>query len=78
LSQAGHGDRTSDPPSAPFPYDDAADIADYAKEAIGWAVDQKLIQGITASTVGPKEPTTRAEVATILMRYIQLTETKDK
>ena len=28
----GHGDRTFVPPSDPFPYDDAADIDDYAKE----------------------------------------------
>lgn len=60
----------------PLFYDDAAKVSDYAKEAMGWAVGQKLIQGRTASTINPKERATRAELATILMRYIQLTETK--
>ncbi len=43
-------------------FDDASDVS-------SWAVQLKLIQGRTPSTIVPQGKATRAEVAAILMRY---------
>ena len=50
-------------------YADAGQISDYAKEAMSWAVAMGLISGRSATTLAPTGCATRAEVATILMRY---------
>jgi len=52
-------------------YTDASDISDYAREAITWAVEKGLIKGNTETTINPQGIATRAEVATILMRYCE-------
>ena len=36
-----------------------------------WAVENGIIQGMTETTLVPKGTATRAQVATILMRYCQ-------
>ena len=53
-------------------YDDAGEISDWAMEAIQWAVGASLIQGRTKSTIAPAGNATRAEAATILMRFAEL------
>ena len=50
-------------------FDDASDVSEWAVEAVRWAVQLKLIQGRTPSTLVPQGKATRAEVAAILMRY---------
>lgn len=53
-------------------YADAGQISDYAKEAMSWAVATGLISGRSASMLAPTGSATRAEVATILMRFENL------
>jgi hypothetical protein len=50
-------------------YADADQISDYAKDAMSWAVAYGFIQGMTANTLAPQGTATRAQVATILMRF---------
>ena len=52
-------------------YTDAASISDYAKDALAWANAQKLITGVTDTTLNPQGSATRAQVATILMRLCE-------
>ena len=53
---------------------DAQEVADWSKEAVCWAIVYQVIQG---STVGetqyllPRNGATRAQVATILMRFLK-------
>lgn len=52
-------------------YTDAADISNWALEAIAWANAEGLITGRTAATIVPGGTATRAEAATILMRFLE-------
>ena len=52
-------------------YTDAASISGYAKDALAWANAQKLITGVTDTTLVPQGSATRAQVATILMRLCE-------
>ena len=52
-------------------YADFEQISDYAVEAMTWAVNTGLISGTSTTTLSPQGPATRAQVATILMRYIE-------
>ena len=52
-------------------YADAARISDYALEAMNWAVAKGLIEGMDAATLAPQADATRAQIATILMRYCE-------
>lgn len=56
-------------------YTDAGQVSPYAAEAMGWAVDRGLITGVSAGTLAPGGSATRAQVATILMRFCQTDET---
>lgn len=51
-------------------YTDAGQVGIWAQTAMGWANAQGLITGDTATTLNPTGSATRAEVATILMRYV--------
>ena len=52
-------------------YNDAFDVSEWAIPAMRWAVGSGLITGRTASTLNPKDKATRAEIATIIMRYCE-------
>ncbi len=52
-------------------FKDYTDVSDYAKEAIGFAVDNKIITGRDENNIAPKETATRAEVAAMLMRFVE-------
>ena len=52
-------------------YNDAFDVSEWAIPAMQWAVGNGLISGRTASTLNPKDKATRAEIATIIMRYCE-------
>ena len=52
-------------------YADFGQISGYAVEAMTWAVNTGLISGTTTTTLSPQGPATRAQVAAILMRFIQ-------
>ena len=48
---------------------DANRISDYATAAFYWICGRGIMEGTTATTLGPAEYSTRAQVATILMRF---------
>ena len=50
---------------------DQGDISDYARESVAWAVGVGLISGMGDGTIAPGGSATRAQAATILMRYCQ-------
>ena len=50
---------------------DAAQVGNYATEAMQWAVANGFIQG-SANKLSPKSTASRAQVATILMRFMAL------
>lgn len=52
-------------------YSDAASVSAYATEAMQWAVANGLIQG-SSNKLSPKATASRAQVATILMRFMEL------
>ena len=52
-------------------YTDAAQISAFALTAMQWANAEGLITGNTATTINPTGDATRAEVATILMRFAE-------
>ena len=52
-------------------YTDASEISSYAVTAMQWANENGLITGRSETTLAPKGTATRAEVATILMRFCE-------
>lgn len=50
-------------------YDDYNELSEYAIPAMQWACGSGIITGRTISTIAPKGTATRAEVATMLMRF---------
>lgn len=50
---------------------DAGDVSGYAAEAMAWAVGAGLIGGTDKGELNPSGSATRAEVATILMRFCE-------
>ena len=56
-------------------YPDSAAVADYAREAMAWAVSAGLIQGRSNGTLDPAGSATRAQTAVILHRLDAFLET---
>lgn len=54
-----------------FAFTDAASVGDWAREALIWAVDKELINGMGDGTVNPRGTATRAQTAAILMRFCE-------
>ena len=52
-------------------YPDANQIQSYAAESVAWAVAEGLIQGFEDNTLRPAGNATRAQIATILMRFCE-------
>ena len=52
-------------------YTDAEQISDYAKTAMEWANATGLVKGTSETTLSPKDNCTRAQVATIILRYTE-------
>ena len=52
-------------------FTDYETISSWATEAMQWAVNAKLINGKTETTINPQDNATRAEAATIIMRFIE-------
>ena len=51
-------------------FPDAVDVADYAREALQWAVADGVILGMDDGTISPTTCATRAQVACIMQRFI--------
>ena len=54
---------------AALDFSDAADVSDWAAQAMAWAVSAGIIQGNDNGTLNPLGEATRAEVAAIFMRF---------
>lgn len=50
---------------------DTGDVSAYASDALRWAVDAGLMSGVTGTTLVPKGSATRAQAASILMRFCE-------
>ena len=50
---------------------DAENISDYAKEAVGYFVDEKILKGYEDNSFKPKKNCTRAEVASIVYKTLK-------
>ena len=53
-------------------YGDGAETASWARDAVAWAVANQIIVPSDAGTLRPNDPASRAEVATILMKFDSL------
>lgn len=61
------GSPAADGSISQFP--DADKVSDYAVDAMRWAVSAGIINGMTDGTLAPRDNSTRAQVATIFMRF---------
>lgn len=52
-------------------YSDAASVSAWAEDAMQWAVDEGLINGMSETTLAPDGNATRAQVAAILQRFLE-------
>ena len=52
-------------------FPDADQIQSYATQALSWAVAEGLLQGFEDDTLQPQSTATRAQIATILMRFCE-------
>ena len=52
-------------------YEDFAEISEYAIPAIQWACGSGLMRGVTDSELSPHGTATRAQIATMMMRFIE-------
>ncbi len=50
-------------------FDDNDNIADYADDAMNWAVCHKILSGYANNTVKPRKYITRAEITSIIQRF---------
>ena len=53
-------------------FQDAGKVADWAKEAMAWAVDGEILQGYPEGYLLPRGNATRAQAAAIFCRYEKL------
>ncbi len=51
-------------------FEDADQVSSYAVDAMAWAIENGLIQGMSDGKLAPKGTSTRAQIATVLMRFI--------
>jgi len=53
---------------------DSADISSWAADAVAWAQSVGIINGKPGNVFDPKGQATRAEVAAVLMRFIEMAQ----
>ncbi len=57
-------------PKLPNQFADKADVSKWAAPALAWAVDQDIINGLNKKTLAPQNNATRAQLATMLYRFV--------
>ena len=67
-------DKPETNPSAISQYSDYRQVADYAADGFSWAVSNKVVSGTSSTTLSPRGTATRAQVAVILVRYLENVE----
>ena len=50
-------------------FTDAAKVSEWAVKAMRWAVDADIINGVGNDLISPRTQASRAQVATMLMRF---------
>lgn len=50
---------------------DAASVSDYAEDALLWANQNGIVNGVGSNTIAPKDNAQQAQVAAMLARYLQ-------
>lgn len=53
-------------------FSDSASVSDWAQAGLAWAVESGVINGMGDGTLNPQGSVTRAEVATVLLRFFQI------
>ncbi len=53
-------------------FDDLYQVSHWATEALCWMVTNEVVTGTSTTTLEPNETATRAQVATMMMRYLEL------
>lgn len=64
-------DKPETNPSAISQYSDYHQVASYAADGFAWAVSNKVVSGTSSTTLSPRGTATRAQVAVILVRYLE-------
>lgn len=60
-------------------YSDNDKVSDWAKDAVCWAVQEKIVTGKGNNNLAPEDSATRAEAAAVIRRYIEnIVETEKK
>ena len=59
-------------------YSDNKEVSDWAREAVSWAVQEKLVSGKGNRILAPKDSATRAETAAVIRRYTERIEEVEK
>ena len=67
-------DKPETNPSAISQYSDYHQVASYAADGFAWAVSNKVVSGTSSTTLSPRGIATRAQVAVILVRYLENVE----
>ena len=67
-------DKPETNPSAISQYSDYHQVASYAADGFAWAVSNKVVSGTSNTTLSPRGTATRAQVAVILIRYLENVE----
>ena len=67
-------DKPETNPSAISQYSDYHQVASYAADGFAWAVSNKVVSGTSSTTLNPRGTATRAQVAVILVRYLENVE----
>ncbi len=52
-------------------FSDNNTVSDWAKDAVSWAVQEKIVTGKGNNTLAPKDSATRAEAAAVIRRYTE-------
>lgn len=53
-------------------FTDGGSVSSYAVPAMGWAVEKGLLSGVSGNTLAPRGVATRAQVAVILQRFLEV------
>ena len=72
LGAAGQGIRVGVVDSGVNPHTDSDTVSGWARDAFRWAVAAGVIKGVSPTLLSPKTEATRAQVATMLMRFSRL------
>ena len=55
-------------------YTDADSVSNFARQAMAWAVEQRIMTGTTSTTLSPQGMATRAQAAAMLLRFFESAE----